>query len=72
MVVGEAATWEEIEDYFVEEKWFRRVYFRGRYAVFDVRPTNCIRTEDGNVVPIDVIPVVCSLAAAKYLSRSIV
>jgi hypothetical protein len=48
-----------------------RAYARGRYAVFDVRPPNCIHTQ-GRVVPIDVIPVVCSRAAATYLNRWIV
>jgi hypothetical protein len=33
-----------------------RAYFRGRVGVFDVRPLNCVRTDTGAAVPIDVIP----------------
>jgi hypothetical protein len=84
VIVGGDATWSEIEQYFVDIKGFRRIdppgldscggyqsrsYFRGRYAVFDVRPSNCIRTESGDISPIDVIPIVCSRGAATYLNK---
>ncbi len=86
-IAGEDATWDEIEGLFVSQMGFKRVdpprldscggyhsraYWRGRYAVFDVRPPNCVRTASGVVEPIDVIPIVCSLAAAKYLSGYVV
>jgi hypothetical protein len=83
-ITGEDSTWEEIEGYFVTEKGFRRIdhakldscggyhsraYWRGRYAVFDVRPSNCIRTPTGEIAAIDVIPIICSRTGATYLSR---
>jgi hypothetical protein len=83
IAVGEDASWEEIEEYFLSVKGFRRIdppgldscggyhsraYLWGRYAVFDVRPPNCIRTND-RVIPIDVIPVACSRTATMYLSQ---
>jgi hypothetical protein len=86
-IEGEGPSWYEIEDHFVNQKRFRRIdppgldscggyharaYWFGRYAVFDVRPPNCIRTETGEIVPIDVIPIVCSRAAATYLSQFVV
>ena len=36
----------------------RRAYARGRLAVFDVCPSNCVRTSTGKTVPFDVVPVV--------------
>lgn len=86
-ITGDDSTWEEIEEYFVVEKGFRRIehhnldscggyhsraYWRGRYAVFDVRPANCIRTPKGEIAAIDVIPIVCSRVAASYLSQFVV
>lgn len=67
---GRNATWEEIESTFVDELAMPRVlsqdplgaydaraYKRGRYAVFDVRPVNCVvLSASGALVPIDVIP----------------
>lgn len=86
-IAGDAATWEEIEEYFVSNKGFREIrppgldscttdetkaYWRGRYAVFDARPPNCLRSRHGEVLPIDVIPMVCTRNEATWLSRFVV
>lgn len=50
-----------------------RAYVRGRLGVlvgvFDVRPVNCVRTDSGDVVPIDVIPRVFSRAEAAIVAH---
>jgi len=67
---GGDATWNEIEETFVNKAGMQelpldgtfggyesRAYFRGRVAVFDVRPQNCVRiTGTDELFPIDVIP----------------
>ena len=35
-----------------------RAYAGRRFAIFDVRPANCMRTPEGDVAPFDVIPCV--------------
>lgn len=68
-VRGEDATWEEIDHFMIDilkkkrlvlrgrslGGYESRAYFGGRIGVFDARPPNCVRTEAGIVVPIDVI-----------------
>jgi hypothetical protein len=86
-IFGEGPSWDEIDEYFVDQRKFKRIdppkldscggyhsraYWFGRYAVFDVRPPNCILDKSGSVVPIDVIPVVCPSVGASYLSRFVV
>ena len=81
-IVGEEPTWEEVERAMWEDYGLRRLpgddalggyearaYFRGRFGVFDVRPVNCVRTADGEVVPIDVIPRVFGRADAQTVAR---
>jgi hypothetical protein len=86
IAVGEYASWEEIDSYLVQIKGFERInppgldscggpesraYVCGRFAVFDVRPPNCVLSQS-RVIPIDVIPIVLSRGASDYLSRWIV
>lgn len=81
-IVGESATWEEVENAFTTILPMRRLhtpealggyesraYVFGRIAVFDVRPVNCVRTSRGVVVPIDVIPQVFNRWDASVLAR---
>lgn len=81
-IVGSEPTWEEVEramreDYRLQRLpvddalggYEARAYFRGRFGVFDVRPVNCVRTADGDVVPIDVIPRVFNRAEAAIVAR---
>ena len=81
-IVGESATWDEIEHTFTGTLPMRRLhtpetlggyesraYALGRIAVFDVRPVNCVRTSIGVVVPIDVIPQIFNRRDASVLSR---
>ena len=70
---GEPATWDEIDHALTgQADWQRlpkevaptddlerRAYRRGRLVVFDVCPENCLRTADGSVRFVDVIPLVC-------------
>ncbi len=44
-----------------------RAYAGDRFAIFDVRPANCVRTTEGDVVPFDVIPQAFSRADATVL-----
>jgi hypothetical protein len=81
-VRGIAPTWGEIEKDFTENLGMRRLktpfsvggygaraYCRGRIAVFDVRPLNCVREQSGIVVPIDVIPCLFGSVGAAVLKR---
>lgn len=77
---GVAPSWEDVESAFTRDLQlhplsFReplggydaRAYFRGRTGVFDVRPLNCIFTEKGLVLPIDVIPQYFTLEESRVL-----
>ena len=44
-----------------------RAYANSRFAIFDVRPANCVRTAEGDVVPFDVIPQAFNRADAAVL-----
>ena len=83
-ITGETPEWQEIEDLFTNQYGMRRLhlapgtlvgdydaraYFRGRYGIFDVRPLNCVRTNEGGIVPIDVIPRVYGCEDAKVLKQ---
>jgi hypothetical protein len=47
-----------------------RAYCHGRFAVFDVRPVNCVRSAEGIIVPFDVIPQIFSHRNAARLRYS--
>lgn len=79
-MTGEAPTWEELhatmtETYglhLVDTKasmggYEARAYAGNRFAIFDVRPPNCVRTAEGDVVPFDVIPQVLNRQDAVAL-----
>jgi hypothetical protein len=79
-VSGVAPDWDAIEATFVNGLglyrldvpdhlggYTSRAYFRGRIGVFDVRPMNCVQTEGGVVVPIDVIPQFFNRSEASIL-----
>ena len=67
---GETPTWDEIDAAMKHGHGLRRIpaeitpanplerhaYGRGRLAVFDVCPANCVRTADGSIRFFDVIP----------------
>lgn len=68
-LVGEAPSWEELHFTMTGIYGLRqintaasvggyeaRAYAGNRFAIFDVRPANCVRTASGDVVPFDVIP----------------
>lgn len=75
-IKGRPARWEEIVK-FMEDLGFTKMrhnhgigyddsyaFFRDDYAVFDMRPANVFMTDDGDVVPVDCIPV--KLPAGKH------
>ena len=47
-----------------------KAYAGDRFAIFDVRPANCVRTAEGDVVPFDVIPQAFNRADSRILRRS--
>ncbi len=77
---GEHASPEEIVHLMTAELGFRKLpkrfsigyadslaFIRNDLAVFDLRPANVVRTEDGLIVPIDAIPVRLDEAARTIL-----
>jgi hypothetical protein len=79
-VCGEAATSGEIVHLMTAELGFRQLasrfgvgyadslgFVREKLAVFDLRPANVVRTEEGIIIPIDAIPVRLTDKAAKIL-----
>ena len=77
---GEAPSWEELHRAMTEVYELRqlhtdapmgayeaRAYAGERFAIFDVRPANCMRTPEGDVVPFDVIPQAFNRADAAVL-----
>lgn len=77
---GSAASWNDIEAAFCDKLGMQRIlstdplgayearaYKRGRIAVFDVRPANCVLLASGTLVPIDVIPQALSRREADML-----
>lgn len=79
-LIGEAPSWEEIHLAMTTTHGLHllnttasvggyeaRAYAGDRFAVFDVRPANCVRTAEGDVVPFDVIPQVFSRKDALIL-----
>ena len=79
-LVGEAPTWDELHVAMTETYGLRllntnasgggyeaRAYAGNRFAIFDVRPPNCVRTAEGDVVPFDVIPQVLNRKDAAVL-----
>ena len=79
-LVGEAPTWDELHFAMTEVYGLHllnteasvggyeaRAYAGDRFAIFDVRPQNCVRTAEGDVVPFDVIPQVLKKADAALL-----
>ena len=78
-VAGEAASPDEIIEMMVADLGFRLLpprfslgytdslaFVRDNVAVFDLRPANVVRTQDGVIIPIDAIPV-----ALNALGRAI-
>ncbi|MDR1192138.1 MAG: hypothetical protein LBK60_10855 [Verrucomicrobiales bacterium] len=81
-VIGEPATWEQLEDTFVRKAGMCRIpydyplggyescaYFKGRICIFDVRPGNCLVTKKNEVFAIDVIPRFFSRTDANAIER---
>ena len=79
-LVGEAPSWEEIHHAMTGicglhllgtsasvGGYAARAYAGNRFAIFDVRPANCVRTAEGDVVPFDVIPQVLKREDASTL-----
>lgn len=79
-LIGESPTWEELHHVMTETYGLRLVatntsvggyeakaYAGNRFAIFDVRPPNCVRTVEGDVVPFDVIPQVFNRKDAAAL-----
>lgn len=79
-LVGEASTWDELHVAMTETYGLRllntnasvggyeaRAYAGKRFTIFDVRPPNCVRTAEGDVVPFDVIPQVLNRRDAAAL-----
>jgi hypothetical protein len=80
-IEGVAPTWSEIDIEFTERLgmarlnatanfggYTARAYARGRFAVFDVRPPNCVQDALGVVVPIDVIPRLLGSRDARFVA----
>ena len=79
-LVGEAPNWEELHSMMTDRYGLHRIntiasvggyearaYAGDRFAVFDVRPPNFLRTAKGAVVPFDVIPRVLTRREAAVL-----
>ncbi len=79
-LVGEAPDWEELHSLMTDRYGLRRInttasvggyearaYAGDRFAVFDVRPPNFLRTAGGVVVPFDVIPRVLTRSEVAVL-----
>ena len=79
-LVGEAPSWEELHFAMTNVYGLHlldtgasvggyeaRAYASNRFAIFDVRPANCVRTAEGDVVPFDVIPQVLNRKDAMIL-----
>lgn len=79
-LVGEAPSWEELHFTMTEVYGLHqintaasvggyeaRAYAGNRFAIFDVRPANCVRTAGGDVVAFDVIPQVLTRQMATAL-----
>ena len=77
---GEAPTWEELHAAMIGVYDLQRVntnasvggyearaYAGKRFAIFDVRPANFVRTAEGDVIPFDVIPQVLNRQDAVTL-----
>ena len=77
---GEAPNWEELHLAMTEVYGLHRLktnvsvgayepeaYAGNRFAIFDVRPANCVRTAEGDAVPFDAIPQAFSRADAAVL-----
>ncbi len=81
-IQGAAPSWDALEAFFVQDLGYQRLYFPeplghyesrayclGRYAIFDVRPINCVETDAGLIIPIDVIPKAFPQREAQILKR---
>ena len=81
-LVGEAPGWDELHSAMTETYGLclvntratvgghgARAYAGNRFAVFDVRPPNFVRTAEGDVVPFDVIPQALNRQDAEVLRR---
>ena len=79
---GEAPTWDELHAAMTGVYGLHRLntvnslggyearaYAGNRFAIFDVRPANCVRTSEGDIVPFDVIPQVLNRKDAALLRR---
>ena len=81
-VEGESPSWDALETFFVSDLGYRRLHLRealghyesrsyllGRYAIFDVRPINCVENHEGLIIPVDVIPKAFTHREAQILKR---